>query len=185
MVHCMMHVAMNNEISRKFEKTQSEKILKVLNDSFGTPDDVERHKTSCTIFNTRMREGASVTDHVLYMIEQIECLSKLNFFLHEQLRKDAILNFLPKSYLPFLNHYQMTKPIVNYHGLLGLLQTFEKDHQLHKEMVNVVGGLLQQDIAPLRKKIKIKIKIKIKRCSMWESDQEVQVRSKSDIVLLL
>ena len=34
----------------------------------------------------------------------------------------------------------MTKPAVNYHGLLGLLQNFEKDHQLYKESVNVVGG---------------------------------------------
>ena len=34
----------------------------------------------------------------------------------------------------------MTKPVVNYHGLLGLLQTFKKDHQLHKETVNLVGG---------------------------------------------
>ena len=34
----------------------------------------------------------------------------------------------------------MTKPEVNYHGLLGLLQNFEKDHQLHKESVNLVGG---------------------------------------------
>ena len=34
----------------------------------------------------------------------------------------------------------MTKPAVNYHGLLRLLQIFEKDHQLHKDMVNVVRG---------------------------------------------
>ena len=34
----------------------------------------------------------------------------------------------------------MTKPVVNYHDLLGLLQKFEKDHQLHKESVNMVGG---------------------------------------------
>ena len=60
--------------------------------------------------------------------------------LHEQLGKDAILNSLPKSYLPFLTYYRMTKPKVNYHGLLGLLQNFEKDHQLHKELVNLVGG---------------------------------------------
>ena len=51
-----------------------------------------------------------------------------------------ILNFLSKFYLPFLSHFTMTKPIVNYHGLLKLLQTFQKDHKLHKEMVNVVGG---------------------------------------------
>ena len=74
------------------------------------------------------------------MIEMIERLDKLGFFLHEQLRKDAILNSLPSSYLDFVSHYRMTKPTVNYHGLLGLLQTFEKDHQLQKESVNVVGG---------------------------------------------
>ena len=34
----------------------------------------------------------------------------------------------------------MTKSEENYHGLLGLLQNFEKDHQLHKESVNLVGG---------------------------------------------
>ena len=112
----------------------------MLNDSFGMPDDVERHKTSCAIFNARIRDGASVIDHVLYMIEMIEHLNKLSFPLHEQLDKDAILNSLPKSFLPFLTHFWMTKPAVNYHGLLGLLQNVEKDHQLHKESVNIVGG---------------------------------------------
>ena len=29
---------------------------------------------------------------------------------------------------------------MNYHDLLRLLQTFEKDHQLYKESGNVVGG---------------------------------------------
>ena len=92
----------------------------MLNESFGTPDDVERYKISCVIFNARMR-GVSITDHVLYMIEVIECLSKLGFPLHEQFEKDAILNSLPKSYLPFLTHFRMTKPAFNYHSLLGLL----------------------------------------------------------------
>ena len=34
----------------------------------------------------------------------------------------------------------MNKPAVNYHGLMGLLQTYEKDHQLNKGVVNLVGG---------------------------------------------
>ena len=100
----------------------------MLKKSFGTLDDVERYKVSSAIFNARMRDGTSITDHVLYMIEMIERLGKLGFSLHEQLGKDAILNFLPPSYLDFLSHYRMTKTVVNYHGLLGLLQTFEKDH---------------------------------------------------------
>ena len=74
---------MNDEFSHKFEEAQSEEILKILNDSFGTLDNVEWHKTNCIIFNARMKEEASITDYVLYMIEQIEHLSKLSFFLHE------------------------------------------------------------------------------------------------------
>ena len=93
----------------------------MLNESFSTHEDAERHKTSYTVFNARMREGALVIDHVLYMTEQIECLSKLGFPLHEQLGKDAILNSLSKSYLPFLSHYRMTKLAINYHSLLELL----------------------------------------------------------------
>ena len=79
MVRCIMRASMNDIFSLKFEEAQPEKILQVLRDYFGTPDDVERHKTSYAIFNIRMREGASVIDHVLYMIEQIEKLSKLDF----------------------------------------------------------------------------------------------------------
>ena len=50
------------------------------------------------------------------------------------------MNSLPSSYLDFLDHYRMNKPTVNYHGLMGLLQTYEKDHQLNKGMVNLVEG---------------------------------------------
>ena len=81
-------------------------MLQMLNKSFDTPDDIERYKTSCAIFIARMRERASVTDHVLYMIEMIECLSKLGFLLHEQLEKNTILNsalVLPSFSYLFLN----------------------------------------------------------------------------------
>ena len=139
-VRYIMLAVMNDEFSRIFEQTQPQDIIQVLKDSFGIPQDVERYKTSCTIFNTKLQEGDSVTGHVLYMIEMIERLGKLGFPLHEQLGKDAILNSLSPSYLNFLDHYKMNKPAVNYHGLLGLLQTYEKDHQLEKKVVNVVGG---------------------------------------------
>ena len=49
----------------------------------------------------------------------------------------------------------MTKLAVNYHGLLGLLQNFEKDHQLHKELVNIVGGS-SSGCRPFKKKKKNK-----------------------------
>ena len=69
--------------------------------------------------------------------------------------KDVIRNSLPSSYLDFLDHYRMNKPIVNYHGLMGLLRTYEKDHQLNKEVVNLVEGSGDR-CHPFRKKKKKK-----------------------------
>ena len=82
-VRCVMRAAMNDELSRKFEDAQPKEIIQMLNESFSTFEDVERYKISCTSFNAHMREETSVTDHILYMIEQIECFSKLSFLLYE------------------------------------------------------------------------------------------------------
>ena len=73
MMRCIMLATMNDEFSRQFKQAQPEEILQRLKESFSMPDDVERLRTSCAIYNTRMHEGVSVTDHVMYMIEQIEC----------------------------------------------------------------------------------------------------------------
>ena len=51
-VRCIILASMSDELSRRFESAQPNEILQALADSFGTPDDVERHKASCTIFNT-------------------------------------------------------------------------------------------------------------------------------------
>ena len=83
MVCCIMRAAMSDKLSHKFEDVQPEDMIQMLNESFDTPKDIERHKTSRIVFNIHMWEGASVTDHVLYMIEYIECLNKLGFLLHE------------------------------------------------------------------------------------------------------
>ena len=86
-MHYIMLATMNDEFSHRFENTQPEDIIQVLNESLSTLDDVERYKTSYTIFNARVRDGAPITDHVLFMFDKIELLSKLGFSLHKQLGK--------------------------------------------------------------------------------------------------
>ena len=152
----------------------------MLKESFGTPNGVERHKTFCSIFNSHMREGASVTDHVLYMIEQIDRLSKLGYPLHVQLEKDSILNLLSKSYLTFLCHYRMTKPAVSYHGLLGLLQTYEKDHQLNKRMVNVVGRTSAERFSFKKEKRKVQKKAGAGVPKIYQSKKVKTDKSKTE-----
>ena len=79
-----MLATMNDKFSHKFEEAQPDEILQKLKESFDTPDDVERYRVSCAIYNARMSDGSSITDHVLYMIEMIERLDKLRCPLHEQ-----------------------------------------------------------------------------------------------------
>ena len=79
MMRCIMLAAMSDEFSHRFEMTQPKNMLQVSEDAFGSPDDVKRHKTSCAIFNVKMQDGASITDHVLYMIELMEHLSSSTF----------------------------------------------------------------------------------------------------------
>ena len=52
----------------------------------------------------------------------------------------------------------MTKSVVNYYSLLELLQTFKKDHQLHKETVNLMEGSSSGSHHPFNKKKKKKNK---------------------------
>ena len=69
----------------------------------------------------------------------------------------------------------MTKPVVNYHGLLKLLQTYEKDHQLYKEIVNVVGASSSGRRHPFKKEKKMK-----KNKVPIAGGQIVKSKSKSD-----
>ena len=55
-IRYIMLEGMKDELSHRFESTQLEEIIQVLSDSFGIPDDIERYKTSCAIFNAWMRE---------------------------------------------------------------------------------------------------------------------------------
>ena len=53
-MHCVMRAAMNDELSYKFEDAQSEEIIQMLNEFFGTFEDAERHKISCAVFNAHI-----------------------------------------------------------------------------------------------------------------------------------
>ena len=45
-------------------------------------DDVEWYGVSYAIYNTKVPDGGSVTDQVLYMIEMIERMVELRYPLH-------------------------------------------------------------------------------------------------------
>ena len=74
---------LNDEFSHKIKEAQPDEILQKLKKYFDTLDDVEWYRLSCAIYNAKMPNDGSITDHVLYMIEMIERLGKLGCPLHE------------------------------------------------------------------------------------------------------
>ena len=53
-MRCIMLAAMSDEFSCRFKMAQPKDMLQVLEDAFGTPNDMERYKTSCAIFNAKI-----------------------------------------------------------------------------------------------------------------------------------
>ena len=82
-IQCIVLMKTNGEFSHKFEKAQPDVILQRLKEYFSMLDDVECYRVSCTIYNAKMLNGGSVTNHVLYMIEMIEWLDRLGCPLHK------------------------------------------------------------------------------------------------------
>ena len=82
-IQCIVLMKMNGEFSRKFEEAQPDVILQRLKEYFNTLDDIEWYRMSYVIYNVKMSNGGSITDHVLYMIEMIKWVGRLGCPLHE------------------------------------------------------------------------------------------------------
>ena len=72
----------------------------------------------------------------------------------------------------------MTKPALNYHDLLGLLQNIEKDHQLYKESVNIVEGSSSRHLPFKKEKRNKKNKKRVQNAGASKPSQTK--KSKSD-----
>ena len=157
-VSCLMLASMTPDLQKDFENHNAYDMITQLKEMFQQQSRVERFETVRALHACRMDETQSVSSYVLKIKSHIDRLERLNCRVSNQLATDLILNSLSKPYLPFLSHFRMTKSIVNYHDLLELLQTFEKDNQLHKETVNLVGGSSLGSHHPFKKEKKKKNK---------------------------
>ncbi|GAV84331.1 UBN2_2 domain-containing protein, partial [Cephalotus follicularis] len=102
-------------------------ILLHLQEMYGAKSRTQRFNLSRRLFKAQMPEGASVHEHGLKMIDMIEQLAQLGFFMDHDLYVDLILASLPKSFSQFLVNFHMNEIEVTLSELIAMMRTAEAD----------------------------------------------------------
>ena len=70
-VKCIILASMTNELQRQHESMETHSILLNLKELYGEHSQTARYEISKQLFHARMKEGTSVQDHVLMVIDLI------------------------------------------------------------------------------------------------------------------
>ena len=103
-----MMSSMYEELQKCFEHVASVVELDgPLKDLFADTTRLEKCETLNALIATKMKEGSSVSAHVVHMIGLLERLSNLETEVGRELSITIILQSLPPSYIGFRLNYQM------------------------------------------------------------------------------
>ena len=94
-------------------------IMLSLKEMFGEQGRSTRQETMRQIYNTNMAEGASVREHCLKMISNLNTLEVLGAKIDGESQVDMILQSLPKSFNEFRLNYNMNKKIYSLSELMN------------------------------------------------------------------
>ena len=101
-VQCGMLASMDSELQKRFEDRTPYHMVQELKLAFQKQISEERFKLSKTLFNRKMPEGGSVTQHVLRLSVCAKELEILGYPVHQQLYIDLVLSSLPPSFDNFV-----------------------------------------------------------------------------------
>ncbi|GAV72106.1 UBN2_2 domain-containing protein, partial [Cephalotus follicularis] len=117
----------------------SRAILQHLLKLYGKNSRNVRFQLTTELYGTKMAEGSSVNDHVLKMINAIECLAALGIIQDAELSTDLILHSLPPSFSDFITNYNMNSISATLADLLNMLREEEVNMYKGKAPVMMVG----------------------------------------------
>ena len=123
---CYLLAGMSDVLRCKHETVETTKgIVDSLEEMFGRPSEQSRHEAVKALMNTRMKNGTSVREHTLKMIEHINEAEIHGANIDEATQVGMILETLSPNFLQFKSNYFMNKFKYNMTQLLNELQTFE------------------------------------------------------------
>ncbi|GFQ01585.1 hypothetical protein PHJA_002302400 [Phtheirospermum japonicum] len=123
---CYMITSMVPELARKYELfAHAADIKENLESMYSENTRVSRYAATKELVPLRLREGASVHEHILKMITLIEKLVNLDVVLPSELQVDLILLSLPSSYEQFIVNFNMNKLDPTLDVMLNMLVSYE------------------------------------------------------------
>ncbi|XP_073128992.1 uncharacterized protein [Henckelia pumila] len=123
---CYLLAAMNEVLRAKHEALETAKgIMESLQQMFGRPSEQARHEAVKAVMNCKMKNGSSVRDHVLKMINHLNDAEINGANIDEKTQVGMILETLSPAFLQFRTNYVMNHRVYNMTQLLNELQSYE------------------------------------------------------------
>ena len=102
--------AMSDDLQHQHENIlTTHQMLAHLQELFGEQSRAAKYQVCQRLFKAKMRDGQSVQDHCLIMIEDLEELEKLSIILDKDFQIDVILQSLTNAYGQFIMNFHMHK----------------------------------------------------------------------------
>ena len=138
-VQCIMLASMEPELQKRFENYGAYEIIVELTALFQQQARAERYEISKALFECKMKEGNSVSQHILKLAGYWQRLEALGLKFPTELATDLVLASLPISYNGFIMNYNMNGMNKSVNELFNMLKTakcgIQKDAN-HVMMVN-------------------------------------------------
>ncbi|XP_022155999.1 uncharacterized protein LOC111022974 [Momordica charantia] len=117
--------SISDVLAKKHENmVNAQEIMDSLRDMFGQPSIQARHEALKFIYNSRMKEGTSMQEHVLNLMVHFNVAEMNGAVIDEGSQVSFILESLSKSFLQFRSNAVMNKIEYNLTMLLYELQIF-------------------------------------------------------------
>ena len=156
-VQCIMLASMEPELQKRFENYGAYEIIVELTALFQQQARAERYEISKALFECKMKEGDSVSQHILKLAGYWQRLEALGLKFPAELATDLVLASLPVSYNGFIMNYNMNGMNKSVNELFNMLKTAEcgiqKDAN-HVMMVNKTQSFKKKGKAKKRGKSK-------------------------------
>ena len=128
-VQCLMLTCMDIELQKRYENFTVYDMVKQLNALYLKQARTERYEITKQLWECKMAEGSSISEHVIKLVGYAQRLSDLGFAIPATLGADILLASLPPSYNGFIMNYNMNGLDKTTDELFAMLKTAEASMQ--------------------------------------------------------
>ncbi|XP_031282944.1 uncharacterized protein LOC116141606 [Pistacia vera] len=148
-----MMASMSDELQRKCEKMKSaNEIYLALQGLYRENSRIRQYELSSTLFRMKLKEGMSLEEHVMKMINILGQLHAMRIEMPDTLKVDLVLQSLPPSFTPFINNYHLNRIEMKLLDLLNEMQQFydQKRKGKRQEVVSMTSSSKTKKKKPMK-----------------------------------